>query len=380
MSRPYFSVVIPTKNRSFLVGHAIRSVLQQTHEDLELIIADNDDDADATRMIVAGFDDRRIKYHRSGGLSMCDNWDFGYEKAVGEYIMILEDRMALKLDALEKVHGVLYHDAHSVVVWGVDFLNQVLSMQVIARYHGHGRPTIVKADDILRTFLSVSRMQWCHILPLGYNSFVHRSVYEAIRSGKLGRVFAPIAPDYTSAFQVINSVDEVLHMGQALAVTGGSRHSAGGHFMLKRPERVQIMKDIGGGGCSYSELPIKVATISGSVYNDYLKASAALGGRLSTFSLSMPHYFVQCWEEIAFGRSRGVNMDEEERAWKEALSRQSEDIRYATKNALAKDRFGRFMRCLRLPQMWNTVRQFPMRAVFDDVMDYVNSENSGHSN
>ena len=51
MNAPRFSVVLPTKGRSFLVGHAIRSVLAQTFPDFELIVTDNDD-GDATRQAV----------------------------------------------------------------------------------------------------------------------------------------------------------------------------------------------------------------------------------------------------------------------------------------------------------------------------------------
>ena len=38
---PFFSVVIPTFNRAELIGKAIKSVLEQSFRDFELIIADD---------------------------------------------------------------------------------------------------------------------------------------------------------------------------------------------------------------------------------------------------------------------------------------------------------------------------------------------------
>src|SRR5439155_13901434 len=74
MTAPFFSVVIPTKNRSFLVGGAISSVLRQSFPDFGLVVVDNDD-TDATQKVVASFDDPRVRHVRTGGLSMPDNWE-----------------------------------------------------------------------------------------------------------------------------------------------------------------------------------------------------------------------------------------------------------------------------------------------------------------
>jgi glycosyltransferase involved in cell wall biosynthesis len=60
---PTVSVILPTYNRAHTVVRAILSVLNQTYQDLELIIVD-DASTDDTRQVVAGFDDERIKYIR----------------------------------------------------------------------------------------------------------------------------------------------------------------------------------------------------------------------------------------------------------------------------------------------------------------------------
>lgn len=62
-AQPNVSVIIPTYNRAPLLGRAIRSVLDQTYRDFQLIIVD-DGSTDDTPAAVAAFDDPRILYLR----------------------------------------------------------------------------------------------------------------------------------------------------------------------------------------------------------------------------------------------------------------------------------------------------------------------------
>jgi glycosyltransferase involved in cell wall biosynthesis len=60
MSPPAVSIVLPTYNRRMLLGRAIRTVLQQSYADFELIVVD-DGSTDRTMETLARFEDRRIR-------------------------------------------------------------------------------------------------------------------------------------------------------------------------------------------------------------------------------------------------------------------------------------------------------------------------------
>jgi glycosyltransferase involved in cell wall biosynthesis len=62
-SRPSVSVIIPTYNRARTIGRALRSVLQQTYGNLEVIVVD-DGSTDRTKNVVEGFNDTRVSYVR----------------------------------------------------------------------------------------------------------------------------------------------------------------------------------------------------------------------------------------------------------------------------------------------------------------------------
>jgi glycosyltransferase involved in cell wall biosynthesis len=60
---PFFSIIIPTYNRAHLITKAIKSVLEQSFQDFELIIVD-DASTDNTEEIVAQIKDSRIRYFK----------------------------------------------------------------------------------------------------------------------------------------------------------------------------------------------------------------------------------------------------------------------------------------------------------------------------
>ncbi len=86
MSQPLVSVILPTYNRAHTLGRAIRSVLEQTYANFELIVVD-DGSTDNTEEVVKSFADPRIRFLRhehNRGVSAARN--SGIKVAQGEYI------------------------------------------------------------------------------------------------------------------------------------------------------------------------------------------------------------------------------------------------------------------------------------------------------
>jgi glycosyltransferase involved in cell wall biosynthesis len=112
---PKVSIIIPTYNRANLLSRAIKSVLDQTFQDFELIIVD-DGSTDNTKEVIERFQkkDSRIKYifqENSGGPSRPNN--VGIKNSNGKYIAILEsddewlpEKLRLQIEILEKYENV----------------------------------------------------------------------------------------------------------------------------------------------------------------------------------------------------------------------------------------------------------------------------------
>ncbi len=82
------SIIIPTYNRADLLPEAIESVLEQTHNDIEIIVID-DGSNDDTREKLKPYQDRiKYMYTENGGPASARN--AGMRMAKGEYIAFLD--------------------------------------------------------------------------------------------------------------------------------------------------------------------------------------------------------------------------------------------------------------------------------------------------
>jgi len=88
---PQVSVIIPTRNRAGFLAGALKSVLEQSFRDLEIVVVDDGGDDDA-RGVVKGFNPAPIRYlrhdRRRGGAAARNT---GIVNSSGEYVAFLDD-------------------------------------------------------------------------------------------------------------------------------------------------------------------------------------------------------------------------------------------------------------------------------------------------
>src|SRR5262245_47631675 len=165
------SVVLPTHNRAHLLERAVRSILAQTHRDLELIIVD-DGSTDGTPQLVAQFADARIRYVRNEKPSGPANArNIGIRSAgVSGYIGFLDDddqwlpnKLERQLAMFESSRvplaavgcGLIGHeDDGSVVLMEPIFRGDVFEHLLARRARGYAAPLILVRrfpglDDVL---------------------------------------------------------------------------------------------------------------------------------------------------------------------------------------------------------------------------------------
>jgi glycosyltransferase involved in cell wall biosynthesis len=88
---PLVSVIVTTFNRRIMLSEAIKSILEQSMHDFELIIIDNMSD-DGTEKYIAKLRDCRIRYYRNSNDGIiAKNRNYGIEKAKGIYVAFCDD-------------------------------------------------------------------------------------------------------------------------------------------------------------------------------------------------------------------------------------------------------------------------------------------------
>lgn len=114
---PIISVILPTYNRANFIRNSIDSVLNQTFEDIELIIVD-DGSSDDTPNIINTYKDSRIKYIRfpnNKGVSHARN--AGIKASAGQYIAFQDSDDTWDLTKLEKQYDYLMSNPNYNVVY-----------------------------------------------------------------------------------------------------------------------------------------------------------------------------------------------------------------------------------------------------------------------
>ncbi len=116
--RPKVSVIIPTYNRPNLIKRAIKSILNQTYQNFEIIIID-DSPNDETEKVIKNFHDERIKYIRNQkrkGPSAARNQGIKESSKDSKYIAFLDDDDEYLPHFLEKTIKKLEEDKELVMV------------------------------------------------------------------------------------------------------------------------------------------------------------------------------------------------------------------------------------------------------------------------
>ena len=162
---PVISVIVPVFNGEKTISETIRSILNQTFQDLEILII-NDGSTDNTLEILSEFEDERIKIfsYENGGLPVARNR--GIEQSSGDFVTFLDADDLWEPEKLEEQLKSLRHNPKAGVSYSwtsfIDENSQFLYAWEPVYYSGDVYP-----DLLLRNFISS-----------GSNIMIKRSVIE----------------------------------------------------------------------------------------------------------------------------------------------------------------------------------------------------------
>ena len=151
------SVVIPAYNHERFIGPAIDSVLQQTWENLELIIID-DGSTDKTGEVARSYSDTRISYYYQENKDAFNAINRGLGLAQGDSIAILNSDDIYTPDRLEKMvaaqqkygDACLFSDVIPVSDTGEEFSDPEFGWNI---WHRKNRDWYLKCKDLYTAFL-----------------------------------------------------------------------------------------------------------------------------------------------------------------------------------------------------------------------------------
>ena len=170
MNQKLVSIVTPTYNCELFISLTIKSVLDQTYDNWEMLIID-DYSTDNTSLKVYEFmkNDRRIQYHKldsNQGAAMARN--YGVERAKGEFIAFLDSDDLWSPEKLEKQISFMETNNYNFTCTDYDQIDE-------------------SGNYIGKTIKAVKKANYNRVLldcPIGNSSVIYNAFY-------LGKVYTP---------------------------------------------------------------------------------------------------------------------------------------------------------------------------------------------
>lgn len=300
---PTISVVIPTRDRPAFVRQALGSLVAQQFSDFEVVVADNPLNAPC-KEVVAEFGDERFRYRRADRpLSMHDNWEAGCAEATGDYVGVMIDKTVWLPSTMSHAMSILEETSASVLSWwNAHFRpDDERSGLTEGDYHLYHHPprglTRFSGTGELEQAVSLS-------IPRGRQGpewfrgkicfgLYRRDVLERIR-GRIGRVFEPISPDYTSRIAALATAPSFVDAGVPLQLSYFSKGSTGARVQRDPVVAKRLLDEIDPGLVDRLPIPGVYTSQHNIVAHDYLLAE-----RLEAAELNRQNLMVRAREDLA---------------------------------------------------------------------------------
>jgi hypothetical protein len=286
VSRPRYSLVVPTRNRAHTLRFYLQTCLAQEIDDFEVVVSDNASPPE-TREVALSFGDPRIRYLRTPqDLSLTDSLEFALAQASGEYVTMLGDDDGYLLHALKQVDLILRLAPIEALRWDAVLYNwpdvapqsyAAPNTLVLPLHQGRAGHVLQRKDPRAMIQAAANAAVAYSDLPSVYSGLVRRDVLERVRA-RGGRVFRSRTADVYAAFAIAAVVDSYWSLDAPMTIAGVSGRSTGisRHFARRGSEiDEQFRRSSDAAGHTWHATVPDLPPIAASVADSFLYAMEA---------------------------------------------------------------------------------------------------------
>ncbi|MCJ7825995.1 glycosyltransferase family 2 protein, partial [Patescibacteria group bacterium] len=238
-----FSVLLPTRNGGQFLGDCIRSILEDSYEDFELIVSDNAN-TDETPGILRSFaGDKRLKAVRlETVVSVTDNWNHALSSSSGDYFLMMGDDDFLLPGYFNRMEDVLkkYDNPDCVMYNGFIYVmpNSINgnTRSYYDKVHFKFGPDFAK-EGVMPAAMRFSIVR--DMYRFRARTSLHMQMTLVARkaaAGVPGGIFLPPFPDYYALNALLLSAERWVYLPENLVIVGVSPKSFG-HFFYSNQQK-----------------------------------------------------------------------------------------------------------------------------------------------
>ena len=237
---------------------------------------------------------------------MADNWEFASQYARGQYVGVLIDKTVLMPSALQVVSELASGNQPEIVSWWNDNYyptNEAAGYDVgtyIPAYRPCQPEQFDPAAELRRRFrMDVRRGQEGKHYFWGKICFgvYHRDLIARIKS-RIGRLFFPLSPDYTSMLAALGVAKSAFDLGRPLLMSFVSQLSNGATAARDPAFAKNFYMQIDPGVIGRLPLPGLYASNHNGVAYDYVQIQQKLGEQLGSLQLNRDNLILRAMEDL----------------------------------------------------------------------------------
>jgi glycosyltransferase involved in cell wall biosynthesis len=310
MSAPFFSVVIPTYNRSDLVTYAVTSVLRQTFTDLEVVVSDNSS-TDDTPEVIGRIADPRVRYARTPThVPIAYSWEFARSQAKGSLVMMLSDDDALVPDAIERFVDQSRRCAAA-------FLSCKVAEYRDEKFPGADRnslscPVFTGAVEVVAAERFIGALYSFHpTFEMHPSAFVFARDLADTIAARCGGFFQTNGVEYSAWPMAAALAGTLLYIDAPLIVLGRTAKSWGSNLSLANPGKDRINAFLADVEPEYRYAPLSNFTTANMWAEGVLTAQKLLPRELGAYEFDEAEYLRVTVRQLASRSALGVDVSKE---------------------------------------------------------------------
>ncbi|MES2142234.1 MAG: glycosyltransferase family 2 protein, partial [Pseudomonadota bacterium] len=267
-SRPFFSVVIPTRNRCDMLRLAISSLIKQKFKNFEIIVSDNSDNKQQAINFsyIERLNLKNLTYIKPNEiLTMHDNWEFALTHATGLYVGFLIDKTMFRKAALKEVFYLLNQDLSIDIV---NYLNGGIEYYPGKLFQYKFQGPVVRDKNASHYFYPKKELERRFSLKTSIreegDAYVLGKICFGFYSNRLinkikslhGRMFFPTSCDYTSCVLALAYASRAIFLKKILLYSINNFSGNGFLSQNKKGHALNFVKSYDPTLNSLSNLPI----------------------------------------------------------------------------------------------------------------------------